>query len=401
MPVLNPKPLPFSLKQIQALIAAGYPTPFYIYDEAGIRRSARELIDAFSWNPGFREFFAAKALPNPHILKILQEEGCGADCSSLPELLLAERAGIVGREIMFTSNDTPDEEFVRAKKLGAIINLDDLSHLPFLERHAGLPPLLSFRYNPGNERTGNAIIGKPEEAKYGLTRPQLTEAYHRAKEKGVTRFGLHTMVASNELNPQYFVETAQMLFDLVIELRCELGISFEFVNLGGGIGIPYHPEQSPVDLRIISSGIRALYDKYRLAPLKIYLECGRCITGPHGYQFAHQSQGILVSRQRCAISRNYMAPFFYYSSSFRRKADSFNFQTNSHRDFSFQVMAHFGHFGSSNMLLYPCTASAILQILSIVVLNLSRVVPLLSHPRGLFAPSQSALWVGGEQERTR
>ena len=283
MPVLNPKPLPFSLKQIQALIAAGYPTPFYIYDEAGIRRSARELIDAFSWNPGFREFFAAKALPNPHILKILQEEGCGADCSSLPELLLAERAGIVGREIMFTSNDTPDEEFVRAKKLGAIINLDDLSHLPFLERHAGLPPLLSFRYNPGNERTGNAIIGKPEEAKYGLTRPQLTEAYHRAKEKGVTRFGLHTMVASNELNPQYFVETAQMLFDLVIELRCELGISFEFVNLGGGIGIPYHPEQSPVDLRIISSGIRALYDKYRLAPLKIYLECGRCITGPHGY----------------------------------------------------------------------------------------------------------------------
>jgi len=283
MSVLNTKPLPFSLEQIQALIAQGYPTPFYIYDEAGIRRSARALIDAFSWNRGFREFFAVKALPNPHILKILREEGCGADCSSLPELLLAERAGITGENIMFTSNDTPTDEFVYAKGLGAILNLDDISHLPFLEQCAGLPPLLSFRYNPGNLRTGNAIIGTPAEAKYGLTRPQIFDAYRLAKAKGVKRFGLHTMIASNELNPEYFVETARMVFDLVTALKGGLGISFEFVNLGGGIGIPYRPEQSPVDLRAIAIGIRGWYKDFRLAPLKIYMECGRCITGPHGY----------------------------------------------------------------------------------------------------------------------
>ena len=283
MPILNPKPLPFSKERIEALIAAGYPTPFYVYDEAGIRRSARALIDAFSWNRGFKEFFAVKALPNPYILNILREEGCGADCSSLPELLLAERAGIIGENIMLTSNDTPADEFVYAKGLGAIINLDDISHLPFLEQCAGLPPLLSFRYNPGNLRTGNAIIGTPAEAKYGLTRPQIFDAYRLAKAKGVKRFGLHTMIASNELNPEYFVETSRMVFDLITALKGGLGISFEFVNLGGGIGIPYRPEQSPVDLRAIGIGIRGWYKDFRLAPLKIYLECGRCITGPHGY----------------------------------------------------------------------------------------------------------------------
>ena len=283
MPILNPKPLPFSKERIEALIAAGYPTPFYVYDEAGIRRSARALIDAFSWNRGFKEFFAVKALPNPYILNILREDGCGADCSSLPELLLAERAGIIGENIMLTSNDTPADEFVYAKGLGAIINLDDISHLPFLEQCAGLPPLLSFRYNPGNLRTGNAIIGTPAEAKYGLTRPQIFDAYRLAKAKGVKRFGLHTMIASNELNPEYFVETSRMVFDLITALKGGLGISFEFVNLGGGIGIPYRPEQSPVDLRAIGIGIRGWYKDFRLAPLKIYLECGRCITGPHGY----------------------------------------------------------------------------------------------------------------------
>ncbi len=282
MSVPNVKSLPFSKEQIDGLIAK-YPTPFYVYDEVGIRQSVRALIGSFSSWVDFKEFFAVKALPNPHILAILKEEGCGADCSSLPELMLAEHSGILGEEIMFTSNNTSVEEFVYAKRLGAIINLDDIEHLPFLERNARLPELISFRYNPGNVRTGNAIIGNPEEAKYGLTRRQLFEAYRSAKEKGVKFFGLHAMIASNELNAQYFVDTAQMLFELVVELKRELGIVLEFVNLGGGIGIPYRPEQTVVDIDFISNGVRSLYEKYELAPIKIYMECGRYITGPHGY----------------------------------------------------------------------------------------------------------------------
>ncbi len=280
------KPLPFTKEQIEA-IAARYPTPFYLYDERAIRANARALRQAFAWAAGFREYFAVKATPNPFILKILQAEGFGADCSSLPELLLAERAGIVGDSIMFTSNDTPAGEFCKARELGAIINLDDLSHLAFLETHAGLPDLLSFRYNPGPLRAGNPIIGHPEEAKFGLTRDQLFEAYRLALGKGVRRFGLHAMVASNELEAHYFVETAVMLFDLVAEIAEQIGARFEFVNLGGGIGIPYRPEQRPVDLQLVSEGIRAAYNAKiaarGLAPLKLALECGRLITGPYGY----------------------------------------------------------------------------------------------------------------------
>jgi diaminopimelate decarboxylase len=286
---MAPKHLPFSKEQIEAIITR-YPTPFHIYDEQAIRENARCLNAAFAWVPGFKEYFAVKATPNPVILQILKEEGFGTDCSSLTELLLTERAGITGEEIIFTSNDTPAEEYRKAMELGAILNLDDLSHIAFLEEHAGLPKLICFRYNPGPLKQGNAIIGTPEEAKYGLTKPQLFEAYRIMKEKGARRFGLHTMVASNELDPNYFIETAKLLFELVGEISRSVGIRFEFINLGGGIGIPYRPEQKPVDLKVVSQGVRQLYERIivanDLAPLRIYMENGRMVTGPYGYLVA-------------------------------------------------------------------------------------------------------------------
>jgi diaminopimelate decarboxylase len=288
------KTLPFSESQIKKIIKK-YPTPFHIYDETGIKETAKKLNNEFSWIPGFREYFAVKATPNPFILKILHEEGFGADCSSLPELILAEKVGIKGDNIMFTSNDTPAREYKKARKLGAIINLDDISHIEFLEKHIGLPDRISFRYNPGPLRKGsNSIIGQPEEQKYGFTRKQLLEGYKIMKNKGVKKFGLHTMIASNEPNPNYFVETANMLFELVSEISHKLNIRFEFVNMGGGIGIPYKPEQEEVDLKIISDGIKKIYyEKFSsmkpfgnnngLAPIKLFMENGRMITGPHGY----------------------------------------------------------------------------------------------------------------------
>jgi diaminopimelate decarboxylase len=297
------KDFPISSERL-ARILDRYPTPFHLYDEAAIRANARRLLAAFAWAPSFREYFAVKATPNPYILKLLREEGFGADCSSLPELLLAEKADIVGESVMFSSNDTPAEEYVKARQMGAIINLDDISHIEFLKRHAGIPPVISFRYNPGPLRgEGNAIIGKPEEAKYGLTRPQILEACRIMREMGVRRFGLHTMVISNELNPDYFIETAHMMFDLVAEIHAALGIRAEMVNLGGGIGIPYRPEQQPVDLEYVGRGIRQAYEERvaarGLAPLGLALECGRLITGPYGY---------LVSRVRHkkAIYKNYV-----------------------------------------------------------------------------------------------
>ena len=284
---MTDKPLPFDKARIREIIR-NYPTPFYIYDEPGIRRNARRLNAAFAWSDGFKEYFAVKATPNPYILKIAKEEGFGADCSSQAELTLAERVGIVGEQIMFTSNDTPTTEYTRAKALGAIINLDDITHLKYLEEQAGgLPELLCFRYNPGPLREGNAIIGKPEEAKYGLTRPQLFEAYASARKKGVRRFGLHTMVASNELNRSFFVETARMLFELAIELAEKLDVRLEFVNVGGGIGIPYRPEQKAIDLEALGQEVKGLYDGMirpaGLHPLRVCMENGRCITGPYGF----------------------------------------------------------------------------------------------------------------------
>ena len=237
--------------------------------------------------PGFKEFFAVKANPNPFILKILKAEGFGTDCSSYPELLLSEKIGIVGENIMFSSNDTPANEYKKAKELGAIINLDDISHIPFLEKHAGIPEVICFRFNPGPARTGNVIIGDPKEAKYGFTREQLIEGYRICKEKGVNRFGLHTMIVSNELNQDNFVETARMLFGIVVEVYEKLGIKIEFVNLGGGIGIPYRPEEKAVNYEYIAAQIKKEYDKTitakSLDPVKIFLECGRVITGPYGY----------------------------------------------------------------------------------------------------------------------
>jgi len=280
------KQCPLNAAQLEEL-AQLCPTPFYLYDERGIRENARRLKAAFAWNPGFKEYFAVKATPNPYLLKILKAEGFGADCSSLPELLLAESVGITGEAIMFTSNDTPANEYVQARRLGAVINLDDISHIDFLEQCAGLPELVSFRYNPGPLKAGNAIIGHPEEAKYGFTREQLFEGYRILRDKGVQRFGLHTMVASNELNHTYFLETARMLFELAVEISRELGIRFEFINMGGGIGIPYKPDQRSVDLEAIGQGVQSLYEELMrpagLDPLDVRLECGRMVTGPYGW----------------------------------------------------------------------------------------------------------------------
>lgn len=284
---MTEKKHPFTKSQLEEIIQQ-HPTPFHIYDEAAIRKNARDLLAAFSWAPEFKEYFAVKATPNPAILKILREEGIGADCSSLAELLMSEMSGIIGEEIMFSANDTPAEDFQKARELGAIINLDDITHIDYLEKHAGIPEVISFRYNPGPLlQTGNAIIGYPEEAKYGLTKPQIFEAYRIMKEKGVKRFGIHTMVISNELNPDSFIATAEMMFDMIVEISREIGISFEFVDIGGGIGIPYKPEQQPVDLNYIGQGIKTAYEQKitanHLAPLRIAMECGRMITGPYGY----------------------------------------------------------------------------------------------------------------------
>ncbi len=283
---MSEKRIPLSTGELASLTQQ-YPTPFHLYDEKGLRENARLLQRAFAWNPGFKEYYAVKAAPNPYLLTLLKAEGFGGDCSSLPEMVLCDKVGITGEDIIFTSNDTPAYEYAKAKELGAIINLDDLSHIAYLEEHVGLTELVCCRYNPGPLKGGNVIIGKPEEAKYGFTREQLFEGYRQLRDKGVKRFGLHTMVASNELEVDYFVETAQLLFDLVGELSAELGITFEFVNLGGGIGIPYRPEEEAVDLLLLGERMRALYErcivKNGLAPLDIRLECGRMVSGPYGW----------------------------------------------------------------------------------------------------------------------
>lgn len=283
---MNNKYFPLSAEQLRKLVSE-YPTPFYLYDERAIRENARAIKRAFSILPGFFEHFAVKALPNPFILKILKDEGFGADCSSLPELLLSQQAGIRGEEIMFTSNDTPAQEYKEAKQMGAVINLDDYTHIDFLEAAAGIPEMISCRYNPGPLKEGNAIIGKPEEAKYGFTKEQLFEGYRRLKEKGARRFALHTMVASNELNIEYHIETAKILFELAVEIYQKLDIRLEFVNLGGGAGIPYRLGQKAIDYDALAKGIRSAYDAVivpaGLDPLGIHLEWGRIITGPYGW----------------------------------------------------------------------------------------------------------------------
>lgn len=276
-------------EQLKALVKK-YPTPFYLYDEKAIRENMREFTKAFSIFPSFREFYAVKACPNPYILKILAAEGCGADCSSLPELMLSKMSGIEGKKVMFTSNETPAEEYQYAFKEGNIINLDDITHIEYLRKALGgkLPETMCCRYNPGPAKHGcNSIIGKPEEAKYGMTRDQILEAYKIMKAEGVKHFGLHTMVASNELNPDFFADTAKLVFELAAEIKEKDDVRIEFTDLGGGLGIPYRPGQKKVDYNEIAQKIRKLYDEIivpaGLDPLEICWECGRPITGPYGW----------------------------------------------------------------------------------------------------------------------
>lgn len=314
---MSEKKVPFTKKTIET-IAQRVPTPFHIYDEKAIRANAKAMKDVFSWAPGFKNYYAVKACPNPAIMHILKEEGFGADCSSLPELLLSEKIGLKREDIMFTSNDTPGSEFKEASRLGAVINLDDITHIRTLEESAGIPELICFRYNPGESRTGNAFIGHPAEAKYGVTSDQIIDAYKTMQEKGVRRFGLHTMVASNELNGEYFVETARMLFELVVRINKETGIKIEFINMGGGIGIPYKPEDEAVDLQEVSEGMRKLYEQIIVAadldPLNIVFECGRMVTGPYGYlvsQVRHVAQKYKTYVGLDSSMANLMRPALY------------------------------------------------------------------------------------------
>ncbi len=280
--------LPFSNSQIKELVSK-HKTPFYIYDERGITAFSEDLQNAFSWVNGFgyKNYFAVKALPNPNIVKLLYDLGMGVDTSSMAELVIAERLGIRGEDIMFTANNVPIEEFEKARALGAIINFDDITHLDFYYKHFdSMPETVCFRYNPGALKEGNEIIGNPLEAKYGLTKEQLFEAYASAKEYGAKRFGLHTMIVSNMLDVAYHQDTAKILFELAVELKNRLDIDLEFVNLGGGLGIPYKPDEKPVDLEVLSRSIQREYERVVVPhnlSFSVVTEYGRAITGPYGY----------------------------------------------------------------------------------------------------------------------
>ena len=276
-----------SKEQVEA-IAREYPSPFYLYDEKGIRETARKLYKAFSWNSGFREYFAIKATPNPTILRILKEEGCGVDCSSQVELTMAEACGFTGEEIMFSSNDTPEEEYIFANQLGGIINLDDFSNIAELEETLGtLPKTMSLRFNPGGYfKIANTIMDNPEEAKFGMTEAQILEGYRLLKEKGVEHFGIHAFLASNTVSNDYYPVLAKQLFQLVLRIKKELGISLDFVNLSGGIGIPYRPEQEQNDIFLIGQGVREVYEELLvpngLGHIRLCTELGRFMLAPYG-----------------------------------------------------------------------------------------------------------------------
>ncbi|NLJ89861.1 MAG: diaminopimelate decarboxylase [Clostridiales bacterium] len=276
-----------TLDQIKE-ITKEYPTPFHIYDEKGIRENARRLKEAFSWNKGFKEYFAIKATPNPYLIKILHEEGCGVDCSSYTELMLAEALGIVGDEIMFSSNATPAEEFVKARELDSYINLDDFTHIDFLDKVAGLPDTISCRYNPGGTlEISNTIMDNPSEAKYGFTKDQMIEGFKILKERGVKHFGIHAFLASNTISDVYYPELARILFELAVELRDKTGVHIKFINLSGGIGIPYRPEEKPNNIMVIGEGVRKAFEEV-LVPagmedVSIFTELGRYMLGPYGH----------------------------------------------------------------------------------------------------------------------
>jgi len=278
--------LPFNRDQLEA-IAAKYPTPFHIYDEAAIRENVKHLREAFSWNEGFKEYFAVKALPNPAIMKILHEEGCGMDCSSYTELLLSRAVGITGHDIMFSSNDTPANEYRLASEMGVLINLDDITHIPFLAENGGIPKTISCRFNPGGEfLLGNTIMGNPGEAKYGMTREQLTKSYQMLLDAGAEEFGLHAFLVSNTTDDDYYPALARKLFKTAVELHDETGANVTFINLSGGIGIPYRPCDKETDIRYIGDEVRRAYEEI-VGPsglqIRIFTELGRYITGPYGY----------------------------------------------------------------------------------------------------------------------
>lgn len=311
--------IPFVTKEQLEDIASRYATPFYLYNEKGIRETARRVNKAFSWNKGFKEYFAVKATPTPGILKILHEEGCGADCSSYTELLMADAVGFKGDEIMFSSNDTPAEDFQLARKLNATINLDDITHIDFLERVADIPDTVCCRYNPGGHfAIANNIMDNPGDAKYGMTREQLTEAYKRLMAKGVKHFGLHAFLASNTVTNDYYPELARILFKVAVELKEETGASIEFINLSGGVGIAYRPGQPQNDIMEIGEGVRRAYEEV-LVPagmgnVRLYTEMGRYMLAPYGAlvsRVIHQKHIYKEYIGLDACAANLMRPAIY------------------------------------------------------------------------------------------
>ena len=279
---------PFASKEKLEEISREIPTPFHIYDEKGIRENAKAVKEAFAWNKGFKEYFAVKATPNPYLINILHEYGCGCDCSSMTELMLSDAIGIKGHDIMFSANETPAEEYILADKLGAIINLDDITHIDFLEKTIGhIPETISCRYNPGGVyEISNGIMDNPGDAKYGMTRAQLTEAYKTLKEKGAKNFGIHAFLVSNTVTNDYYPTLARTLFELIVELHNETGCDFKFINLSGGVGIPYTPTGKPNDIYAIGEGVRKVYEEVLvpagLGDIAIYTEMGRFMMGPYG-----------------------------------------------------------------------------------------------------------------------
>ena len=310
---------PFISREDLETIVAEFPTPFHLYDEKGIREKARAVNKAFSWNKGFKEYFAVKATPTPAILKILKEEGCGVDCSSYVELLMSHKLGFAGPEIMFSSNNTPDQEYAYARELGATINLDALEDIEHLERAAGIPEIISCRYNPGGVfELGTDIMDNPGEAKFGMTKDQLFEAFAILKEKGTRIFGIHSFLASNTVTHLYYPELARQLFELAVEIKEKLGISLDFINLSGGIGVNYRPDQEPNDIAMIGEGVRKVYEEVLtpagLGQVKIFTELGRFMLAPHGVlvtKVTHKKKTYRTYLGVDASAVNLMRPAMY------------------------------------------------------------------------------------------
>ena len=307
-----------TLEQVREITKI-YPTPFHIYDEKGIRENARRLKEAFSWNKGFKEFFAVKATPNPYILKILKEEGCGTDCSSYTELLMSDACGFTGKEIMFSSNVTPRQDFALAAKLGATINLDDFTHIDFLDEIAGIPETICCRYNPGGDfKINNDIMDTPGEAKYGFTKPQLLEGFRILKERGAKHFGIHAFLASNTVANEYYPVLAKILFETAVELQRATGVHIAFINLSGGVGIPYRPEQQPNDIYEIGRGVQKAFEEILvpagMGDVAIYTELGRFMLAPYGHlvaQVTHQKHIYKEYAGLDACAANLMRPAMY------------------------------------------------------------------------------------------